>query len=89
MVTRLQPGDVLILITDGLVEGIDRDIDVAFDEIAKALTEVALSAEAALDELFDLNEAQTIDDAAALLITWKGRQRGPASSDSGGGDPAP
>jgi hypothetical protein len=73
--TRLNPGDVLILLTDGLVEGVDRDIDIALDEIAKALTETALTAEAVLDQLFAMNSAQTTDDAAALLITWAGSAR--------------
>jgi serine phosphatase RsbU (regulator of sigma subunit) len=70
-VTRLHPGDILILITDGLVEGVDRDIDIALDEIAKALTEAGPGSEALLDQLFDMNEEDPIDDAAALLIAWK------------------
>lgn len=69
-ITRLRPGDVLILITDGLVEGVDRDIDLALDQIAKALTEAEFSSEALLDQLFGMNEEDPIDDAAALLITW-------------------
>ena len=68
--TRLHAGDVLILITDGLVEGLNRDIDEALDQIAKALTEADLSTEAMLDQLFGMNEEEPIDDAAALLITW-------------------
>jgi serine phosphatase RsbU (regulator of sigma subunit)/Tfp pilus assembly protein PilV len=68
--TRLYPGDVLILITDGLVEGVNRDIDEALDQIAKTLTETDPSPEAMLDELFGMNEEAPIDDAAALLITW-------------------
>ena len=68
--TRLHPGDVLILITDGLVEGLDRDIDEALDQIAKALTEAEPSTAAMLDQLFGMNEEDPIDDAAALLITW-------------------
>ncbi|HWL49541.1 MAG TPA: SpoIIE family protein phosphatase, partial [Acidimicrobiia bacterium] len=44
--TRLYPGDVLILITDGLVEGLNRDIDEALDQIAKTLTEADPSPEA-------------------------------------------
>jgi hypothetical protein len=59
------------LITDGLVEGVDRDIDLALDQIAKSLTEVEHSSEAILDELFAMNEGTPLDDAAALLITWK------------------
>lgn len=73
-ITRLQPGDVLILITDGLVEGIDRDIDLALDEMAKALTESEFSSEALLDRLFSMNPDDPIDDAAALLITWRPRE---------------
>ncbi|MGH8948771.1 MAG: PP2C family protein-serine/threonine phosphatase, partial [Acidimicrobiia bacterium] len=68
--TRLHPGDVMILITDGLVEGVNRDIDEALDQIAKTLTEADLSPEAMLDELFGMNEEASIDDAAALLLTW-------------------
>jgi serine/threonine protein phosphatase PrpC/Tfp pilus assembly protein PilV len=71
--TRLYPGDILILITDGLVEGVNRDIDEALDQIAKTLTEADPSAEAMLDELFGMNEEASIDDAAALLITWNPR----------------
>lgn len=68
--TRLHPGDVLILVTDGLVEGVDRDIDIALDQIAKSLTEAGPTSEALLDELFGMNDEVPIDDAAALLITW-------------------
>jgi hypothetical protein len=74
-ITRLRPGDVLILITDGLVEGIDRDIDLALDEMAKALTESEFSSEALLDQLFSMNLEDPIDDAAALLITWRPREK--------------
>ena len=68
--SHLYPGDVLILITDGLVEGVNRDIDEALDQIAKTLTEADPSPVAMLDELFGMNEEASIDDAAALLITW-------------------
>ena len=68
--SHLYPGDVLILITDGLVEGVNRDIDEALDQIAKTLTEADPSPVAMLDELFGMNEETAIDDAAALLITW-------------------
>jgi hypothetical protein len=69
--TRLQPGDTLVLITDGLVEAIDRDIDLALDQIAATLRQPGLTSEAVLDQLFSLNAETPIDDAAALLITWK------------------
>jgi hypothetical protein len=74
--TRLQPGDVLILITDGLVEAVDRDIDIALDQIAKSLREAGPTPEALLDQLFGIDdEGPMIDDAAALLITWSPRGR--------------
>lgn len=75
-VTRLLPGDTLILITDGVVEGVDRDIDVALDKISKALTEAEPGNNAILDLLFTLNEEAYIDDAAALLITWAPERTG-------------
>lgn len=71
-ITTLHPGDTLILITDGLVEGLHRDIDIALDLIAKTLTEANGSQDALLDHLFGINDKAPIDDAAALLITWKG-----------------
>jgi serine phosphatase RsbU (regulator of sigma subunit) len=75
-VTQLEAGEALILITDGLVEGVDRDIDVALDRIAATLTSTDLSSEALLDRLFAMNADDPIDDAAALIVRWKplGRQ---------------
>ncbi len=68
--THLLPGDVLILMTDGLVERVNRDIDLALDEIAKLLTETGPSSEEILDQLFGIQEETSVDDAAALLVTW-------------------
>ncbi len=68
--THLHPGDVLILMTDGLVQRVDRDIDLALDEIAKSLTETGPSSEEILDQLFGIQEIASVDDAAALLVTW-------------------
>jgi len=53
---------------------LNRDIDEALDQIAKALTEADSSTEAMLDQLFGMNEKEPIDDAAALLITWNPNQ---------------
>lgn len=72
--TRLEPGDTLVLITDGLVEAIDRDIDLALDQIAATVRQTGLTSETLLDQLFALNAETPIDDAAALIITWKGRE---------------
>jgi serine phosphatase RsbU (regulator of sigma subunit) len=70
--TQLHPGDVLILITDGLVERVNKDIDLALDEISKSLTESGLSSEEMLDQLFEMQQDSPIDDAAALLVKWIG-----------------
>jgi hypothetical protein len=70
--TQLHPGDVLILITDGLVERIDKDVDLALDEICKSLTETGPSSEEMLDQLFGTGDDTQVDDAAALLVTWIG-----------------
>lgn len=69
--TQLHPGDVLILMTDGLVERVSRDVDLALDEIAKSLTETGPSSEEMLDQLFGMKEEANFDDAAALLVTWR------------------
>jgi serine phosphatase RsbU (regulator of sigma subunit) len=76
-VTQLEPGDVLILITDGLVEGVERDIDAALNQISTILSTPETPAEGLLDRLFSLTGAQAIDDAAALLITWEPRSSTP------------
>jgi hypothetical protein len=70
--TRLHPGDSLILITDGLVERVNRDIDLALDEICKSLTESGPTSEEMLDQLFGMQPGSPIDDAAALLVQWMG-----------------
>lgn len=72
--TQLHPGDVLILMTDGLVERVSRDVDLALDEIAKSLTETGPSSEEMLDQLFGMKEEAAFDDAAALLVTWRPQQ---------------
>jgi hypothetical protein len=77
--TQLHPGDVLILMTDGLVERVNTDIDLALDEIAKELTEAGPSSEDILDRLFSVKDDSHADDAAALLVRWTppgGRREG-------------
>jgi hypothetical protein len=69
--TQLHPGDVIIFITDGLVERVSKDIDLALDEISKELTEAGPSSEEMLDRLFGMREGSPIDDAAALLVRWR------------------
>jgi hypothetical protein len=70
--TQLHPGDILILITDGLVERVDKDIDLALDEICKSLTEVGPTSDETLDQLFGMQQDSAVDDAAALLVKWIG-----------------
>ena len=68
--SHLLPGDTLILMTDGVVEAVNRDIDRAFDEISKKLTQTGSSSEEMLDQLFGMNPDDHADDAAALLVRW-------------------
>jgi hypothetical protein len=56
--------------TDGLVERVNRDIDLALDEISKELTEAGPTSEEMLDQLFEMREDSHADDAAALLVRW-------------------
>jgi serine phosphatase RsbU (regulator of sigma subunit) len=70
--TQLHPGDILVLITDGLVERVNKDIDLALDEICKSLTETGPTSEEMLDQLFGMQQESPIDDAAALLVRWVG-----------------
>jgi hypothetical protein len=70
--TQLYPGDVLVLMTDGLVERVNRDIDLALDEISKTLTEAGPTSEEMLDQVFGMKKNSHSDDAAALLVRWKG-----------------
>jgi hypothetical protein len=70
--TQLHPGDTLVLLTDGLVERVNKDIDLALDEICKALTETGPTSEEMLDQLFGMQQESPIDDAAALLVRWVG-----------------
>jgi hypothetical protein len=70
--TQLHPGDILVLITDGLVERVNKDIDLALDEICKSLTETGPTSEEMLDQLFGMQQESPVDDAAALLVRWAG-----------------
>ncbi len=68
---RLQPGTVLALTTDGLVESTEADIDVGLDRLAH---ELAVSDPAHLGLVADalLGNARRSDDVALLLMRYDG-----------------
>jgi serine phosphatase RsbU (regulator of sigma subunit)/anti-sigma regulatory factor (Ser/Thr protein kinase) len=64
----LEPGSVLALYTDGLIESRDRDIDTILDELCRALQQPAPTLDDACDTVINtlLTERST-DDVALLL----------------------
>lgn len=68
---RLQPGTVLALTTDGLVESADEDLDVGMERLARAL---AAADPAHLGQVADalLTGAHRGDDVALLLMRFDG-----------------
>lgn len=77
---RLADGGVLVLYTDGLVGGIDRDLDLGMGRLARALSTACSRAGEDLDALSDsvtaalLPEGSSADDAV-LLVTRVHRLR--------------
>lgn len=69
-ITQLEPGSIMILMTDGIVENIDRDIDASLNLIAVAVSKAEQNPEAIVDTLFGLLDDKPFDDAAALVISW-------------------
>lgn len=69
-ITQLEPGSIMILMTDGIVENIDRDIDAGLHLIAVAVSKAEQNPEAIVDTLFGLLDDKPFDDAAALVISW-------------------
>ncbi|MGA8041125.1 MAG: PP2C family protein-serine/threonine phosphatase, partial [Acidimicrobiia bacterium] len=69
-ITQLEPGSIMILMTDGIVENIDHDIDAGLLVIADALSAAEPTPQAVLDALFGLVNDKQLDDAAALVIGW-------------------
>ena len=68
---RLQPGTVLALTTDGLVESVETDIDAGMDRLARDLSasdpaDLGLVADALL------GNARRTDDVALLLVRYDG-----------------
>ncbi len=69
-ITQLEPGSIMILMTDGIVENINRDIDAGLHLIAVAVSKAEQNPEAIVDTLFGLLDDKPFDDAAALVISW-------------------
>jgi serine phosphatase RsbU (regulator of sigma subunit) len=65
---ELQPGDGILLYTDGLVERRDEDIDVGIARLVEALAEGRELVEQRLDEVVDLVRDPTRDDDVAALL---------------------
>ncbi len=74
-ITQLEPGSIMVLMTDGIVENIDHDIDAGMRVIADALTNAEPTPQAVLDALFGLVNDKPLDDAAALVIAWDPRDQ--------------
>ncbi len=72
---RLQPGDILIAFTDGLIESRDRSLEEGFAELLRCLEEAR---GVPLDRLLDIvtermATAGPADDVTVLALRWAGR----------------
>ena len=65
---RLQPGAMLALYTDGLVEARDRDIDAGIGRLCATIAAGPASLETMADEVLDAMRTNAGDDVALLLV---------------------
>jgi serine phosphatase RsbU (regulator of sigma subunit)/anti-sigma regulatory factor (Ser/Thr protein kinase) len=65
---ELQPGSILALYTDGLVESRDHDIDLGLEQLRCALSRRALSLETTCDEVLEAVLGDRPEDDVALLV---------------------
>jgi hypothetical protein len=64
----LPEGSVLALFTDGLVEGVDHDVDHGIERLARALAAGGISLEETCDEILRLLLPEAPEDDIALLL---------------------
>ncbi|WP_316528692.1 SpoIIE family protein phosphatase [Kitasatospora brasiliensis] len=65
---RLDPGDVLLLYTDGLVERRDRPVEESVDQLLRAAGAPGPDLEQYLDRLLELSPADTDDDTCLIAV---------------------
>lgn len=76
---QLRPGDVVVLITDGVIETRSRDIDAGLESIAASLRGRVDDIEDMADTLVPPGGSEHTDDAATLLVRWSPERVGAPS----------